>query len=164
MPGALPATHGAAEQRFCDLAVGKVGLIRRRRRKSAAPASRLCYNSWWYHFCEYSSEGRTGVPKAWRFGDVEMAGDRGVSFPIAALSVVALFLSTTFLGQRAYDLMRLGEGDADKRLQQSQPPVEARLWEDPFSALNRYRAKLKELCAGDVGPNGVRRTIPAARG
>ena len=27
-----------------------------------------------------------------------MAGDRGVSFPIAALSVVALFLSTTFLG------------------------------------------------------------------
>ena len=94
-----------------------------------------------------------------------MAGDRGVSFPIAALSVVALFLSTTFLGQRAYDLMRLGEGDADKRLQQSQPPVEARLWEDPFSALNRYRAKLKELCAGDVGPNGVRRTDPrCARG
>ena len=165
MPGALPATRGAAEQRLCDLAVGKAGLIRRRRRKSAAPANRLCYNSWWYHFCEYSSEGRTGVPKAWRFGDVEMAGDRGVSFPIAALSVVALFLSTTFLGQRAYDLMRLGEGDADKRLQQSQPPVEARLWEDPFSALNRYRAKLKELCAGDVGPNGVRRTDPrCARG
>ena len=76
---------------------------------------------------------------------------------------MALFLSTTFLGQRAYDLMRLGEGDADKRLQRSQPPVEARLWEDPFSALNRYRAKLKELCAGDVGPNGVERTVHAAR-
>ena len=94
-----------------------------------------------------------------------MAGDRGVSFPIAALSVVALFLSTTFLGQHAYDLMRLGESDTDKRLQRSQPPVEARLWEDPFSALNRYRAKLKELCAGDVGPNGVRRADPrCARG
>ena len=94
-----------------------------------------------------------------------MAGDRGVSFPIAALSVVALFLSTTFLGQHAYDLMRLGESDADKRLQRSQPPVEARLWEDPFSALNRYRAKLKELCDVQPGTNGTKRAVQScARG
>ena len=84
-----------------------------------------------------------------------MAADRGASLPIAALGVIALFLSTTFLGPSAFDLLRMGESDADKRLQISQPPVESRLWEDPFAALARHRAKLKELCAPVVGAGGA---------
>jgi hypothetical protein len=76
-----------------------------------------------------------------------MPGERGLSLPIAAISVVALFLSTTFLGPRSFDLLRLGGSDGDKRSLYTQPPVESRLWEDPFAALGRYRAKLKEICA-----------------
>ena len=79
-----------------------------------------------------------------------MAGDRGISFPVAALSIVALFVSTVFLGQRAFDLLRLGETDAAKQRQLMQPPVEARLWEDPLAALARHRAKFKEQCSGDA--------------
>ena len=76
-----------------------------------------------------------------------MVGDRGSSFPVAGLAVVALFLSTTFLGQQyGYDLVRQAESDVGKRLQLSEPPIEARLWEDPFSAVIRHRQKLKELC------------------
>jgi hypothetical protein len=84
-----------------------------------------------------------------------MAADRGVSLPIAALGVIALFLSTTFLGPSAFDLLRTGESDADKRPQLSQPPVESRLWEDPFAALVRHRAKLKELCSAAAGGQAV---------
>ena len=76
-----------------------------------------------------------------------MPGERGLSLPIAALSVVALFMSTTFLGPHSFDLLRLGGGDGDKRSMYTQPPVESRLWEDPFAPLARYRAKLKEICA-----------------
>src|SRR5262249_19419376 len=91
-----------------------------------------------------------------------MPGERGLSLPIAALSVVALFLSTTFLGPHAFDLLRQGGGEGDKRAQFADPPVESRLWEDPFAALARYRAKLKEICAPapEAGPGGRRIVDP----
>ena len=84
-----------------------------------------------------------------------MAGDSGSSFPYTAISVVALFLSTTYLGQHAFELWRQADSDASKRLQLSQPPVEARLWEDPLGALNRHRQKFKEPCPADGGPSGA---------
>ena len=84
-----------------------------------------------------------------------MSPDRGFSLPVAALSVVALFLSTAFLGPHVFDLLRMGESDTAKRAQLSQPLVESRLWEDPFAALARYRTKLKELCAPGVGTLGM---------
>jgi hypothetical protein len=71
-----------------------------------------------------------------------MAGDSGSSFPYAALSVVALFLSTAYLTQHPFDAWRPSDPDAAKRLQLAYPPVEARLWEDPLGALDRHRQKL----------------------
>ena len=57
-----------------------------------------------------------------------------------------LFLSTSFLGQRAFELWRQADDDGVKQLRLSEPPVEARLWEDPLTALSRYRQKLKDAC------------------
>jgi hypothetical protein len=74
-----------------------------------------------------------------------MAGDNGSSFPFTALSVALLFLSSTYLAQHGFDLWRQPDSDA-KRVQLSEPPVEARLWEDPLGALIRHRERLKELC------------------
>ena len=73
---------------------------------------------------------------------------------------MALFLSTVFLSQPAFDLLRPGEGKAGKQFQLTQPPVEARLWEDPIAALIRHQAKLKELCS-DVAANGTSRVHDA---
>src|SRR5271170_6205781 len=75
-----------------------------------------------------------------------MAGDSGTSFPVAGLAVVALFLSTAFLAPRGFDLLRQSENDAGKQVQLVKPPVEARLWEDPFEALRRHLDRLDELC------------------
>ena len=78
-----------------------------------------------------------------------MASDNGGSFPFAAISVVVLFLSTTYLGQRAFDLWRQPDPTIGKELRLSEPPVEARLWEDPLEALSRHRQKMKEACRKD---------------
>ena len=85
-----------------------------------------------------------------------MSGEHGISFPVAAVGAVALFLSTVFLGQPAFDLLRPGEGKAGKQFQLTQPPIEARLWEDPVAALIRHQARLKELCSGDVAKGASR--------
>ena len=73
-----------------------------------------------------------------------MAGSNGSSFPYAAISVVLLFLTTTYLGQRSFDTWRQTDADTSKSLQLVEPPVEARLWEDPLTALDRHREKLKQ--------------------
>src|SRR6476659_322198 len=78
-----------------------------------------------------------------------MAGDKGLSFPVAAMGVVALWLSTLFLVDRPLDVLRVGEAYDARQIRLLQPPVEARLWEDPFVALKRYRDKLKERCPVD---------------
>jgi len=75
-----------------------------------------------------------------------MSGDKGASFPIAAIGVVALLASAAFLGPHAYNLLRLADSDTAKQGLLLQPPVEARLWEDPLAALVRHRAKFKERC------------------
>ena len=77
-----------------------------------------------------------------------MSGDRGFSFPITAISVAALLVSGTYLAQQMLDSLRLTEADAVK-VRLADPPVEARLWEDPFAAVDRHRAKLKEGCDAD---------------
>ncbi|MBV8191783.1 MAG: hypothetical protein JO339_31420 [Alphaproteobacteria bacterium] len=69
-----------------------------------------------------------------------MPADKGAPFPIAALGIAALLVSTVFVGQRAFDMLRLGETDTHRE-QLAQPPVDAQLWEDPFAALARHRAK-----------------------
>jgi hypothetical protein len=84
-----------------------------------------------------------------------MAGDSGTSFPVAGLAVVALFLSTAFLGPRGFDLLRQSENDGSKQVQLSQPAVEARLWEDPFDALRRHLERLKEICPDNAGGSGT---------
>src|SRR5215468_3042738 len=75
-----------------------------------------------------------------------MSGDKGASFPIAAIGVAALLAGAAFLSPHAFDLMRLAESDTAKQGLLLQPPVEARLWEDPLGALVRHRAKFKERC------------------
>jgi hypothetical protein len=80
-----------------------------------------------------------------------MAGNSGSSFPYTALSVVLVFLTTTYLGQRGFDTWRQTDADTGKRLQLTEPPVDARLWEDPLAALDRHREKLKQ-CAKDGKP------------
>jgi hypothetical protein len=44
-----------------------------------------------------------------------MADDRSTSFPFAGLAVVALFLTTTFLGPQGFELLRQAENDTAKR-------------------------------------------------
>jgi hypothetical protein len=80
---------------------------------------------------------------------MRMAGDSGSSFPFTALSVAVLFLSSTYLAQHGFELWRQPDSDA-KRVQLAEPPVDARLWEDPLGALNRHRQRLKELCPTDT--------------
>ena len=75
-----------------------------------------------------------------------MSGDRGVSLPVAALGVLAFFFSTALLTHHAYDLLRLSEGDPARERPLAQPPVEARLWEDPLAAVVRHQERLKILC------------------
>ena len=87
-----------------------------------------------------------------------MADDRSTSFPFAGLAVVALFLTTTFLGPQGFELLRQAENDTAKRPHRVEPPVEARLWEDPLTALARYR----ERCA-DGGSTAAQRTGPSCR-
>ncbi len=81
-----------------------------------------------------------------------MAGDSGSSIPYTAISVVVLFLTTTYLGQHGFEAWRPADTDTSKRLQLAEPPVEARLWEDPLSALDRHRDKLKGSCPTDGKP------------
>ena len=87
-----------------------------------------------------------------------MADDRSTSFPFAGLAVVALFLTTTFLGPQGFELLRQAENDTAKRPHRVESPVEARLWEDPLTALARYR----ERCA-DGGSTAAQRTGPSCR-
>lgn len=75
-----------------------------------------------------------------------MSGDRGVSFPVAALGMAALLLSSALLSHHGFDLLRLSESDVVKQRPLAQPPVEARLWEDPLAATVRHRGRLKEIC------------------
>src|SRR4051812_14788537 len=81
-----------------------------------------------------------------------MSGDRGTSLPVAALAVLAFFFSTALLTQHAFDLLRLSEGDAVKDRPVAQPPVEARLWEDPLAAVVRHQERLKALCPNPAQP------------
>jgi hypothetical protein len=87
-----------------------------------------------------------------------MADDRKTSFPFAGLAVVALFLTTTFLGPQGFELLRQAENDAARRPHRVEPPVDARLWEDPLGALARYR----ERCA-DAGANVAQRSSGGCR-
>ncbi len=76
-----------------------------------------------------------------------MADDRTTSFPFAGLAVVALFLTTTFLGPQGFELLRQAENDTARRPQRVEPPVDARLWEDPLAALARYRDRCADAGA-----------------
>src|SRR5215468_12027057 len=92
-----------------------------------------------------------------------MSGDKGASFPIAAIGVAALLAGAAFLSPHAFDLMRLAESDTAKQGLLLQPPVEARLWEDPLGALVRHRAKFKERCTpSPAKPPGQSTTTWAA--
>ena len=91
-----------------------------------------------------------------------MPAERG-SIPIAGLAVVALFVSTSFLAPHGFDVWRQLDNDSARQLQLSEPPVAARLWEDPFAALNRYHQKLRELCGPPATPSPpLRPTMPPA--
>src|SRR4029453_11281386 len=87
-----------------------------------------------------------------------MADDRSTSFPFAGLAVVALFLTTTFLGPQGFELLRQAETETAKRPYRVEPPVDARLWEDPLTALSRYR----ERCA-DTASTAAQRSSPGCR-
>ena len=100
----------------------------------------------------------TVIPRHVGIGGCEWRGTAGGVFPYAAISVVVLFLTTTYLGQHAFDAWRQTDTDAAKSLQLTEPPVEARLWEDPLSALDRHREKVKQ-CATD----GKRSIEPACQ-
>ncbi len=76
-----------------------------------------------------------------------MSGDRGISLPVAALGMLAFLFSSALLTQHAFDLLRLSEGDSVKERPLAQPPVEARLWEDPLAAVVRHHDRVKTLCS-----------------
>jgi hypothetical protein len=76
-----------------------------------------------------------------------MAADNGGSFPYAGLAVVALFVSAAFLAPHGIQLLRQNETDTGQRFDSGEPPVEARLWEDPLYALHRHSEKRTALCS-----------------
>lgn len=80
-----------------------------------------------------------------------MAAEGGNSFPYAGVAVVALFLSTAFLGPHGFQLLRQSETDTGQRFETAEPQVEARLWEDPMFALHRHREKLRAACPRRFG-------------
>src|SRR5262249_33371216 len=72
-----------------------------------------------------------------------------------------LFVSTSFLAPHGFDLWRQLDSSSPQRAQLSEPPVEARLWEDPFAAQSRHRLKMREVCGPPSRPP-VQPTPPAA--
>src|SRR4029450_11422326 len=87
-----------------------------------------------------------------------MADDRSTSFPFAGLAVVALFLTTTFLGPQGFELLRQAETETAKRPYRVEPPVGARLWEAPLTALSRSR----ERCSATAS-TAAQRSSPGCR-
>src|SRR5258708_7097069 len=71
-----------------------------------------------------------------------MAGDSGMSFPVAGLAVVALFLSTAFLAPRGFDLLRQAESAAGPHVPLSHPGVEARCQAGQPETRATFRTKI----------------------
>jgi hypothetical protein len=74
---------------------------------------------------------------------------------MTAISIAALLVSATYFTQHTLDALRVTEADAVK-VRPADPPVEARLWEDPLAALVRHRTKLREGCTDSSKESAAR--------
>ena len=70
----------------------------------------------------------------------------GVNIPWGSLAVVAAFVSSTLLVQHAFQPLRPSEKDRALAQVGAELEVEARLWEDPFTASKRYEAERLTRC------------------
>src|SRR5512134_328653 len=75
-----------------------------------------------------------------------MAGQSGTAFPFAAVAVVVAFISSVVLVQRPFDLLRPPETTTSQARPLRALEVDARLWEDPFSATQRFEAARAARC------------------
>ncbi len=92
--------------------------------------------------------------------------------PWAALAVLVTFVSSTLLEPKAFDLLRPAEKDRAQAHSGSALEIDARLWEDPFTAVRRHEADRIERCNRKeaaaraecrVGPLNGRRSPEALR-
>ncbi len=70
----------------------------------------------------------------------------GFQVPWASLAVVATLVSGTLLTPTAFDLLRPAEKERAQALSGSLFEVDARLWEDPFSAARRHESERRQRC------------------
>jgi hypothetical protein len=76
-----------------------------------------------------------------------MAGPTGSNaFPFTAVAVVVAFISSVLLVQKPFDLLRPPEATKAQYRPAHALQIEARLWEDPFTAVERFEAQRIARC------------------
>jgi hypothetical protein len=75
-----------------------------------------------------------------------MADSKGNGFPWAGVAVLAAFVGSTQLVPHAFDQLRPPEKLRAQQAVNAELEVDARLWEDPFTALRRFEAERAERC------------------
>ena len=81
-----------------------------------------------------------------------MAGQSGTAFPFTAVAVVVAFISSVVLVQKPFDLLRPAETAKTQYRSGRALQVDARLWEDPFTAAQRFEAERVARCKEKPAP------------
>jgi hypothetical protein len=81
-----------------------------------------------------------------------VAGQTGTAFPFAAVAIVVAFISSVVLVQRPFDLLRPPETTKAQYRPAHALEVDARLWEDPFTAAQRFEAERAARCKDKQTP------------
>ena len=70
----------------------------------------------------------------------------GFNIPWASIAVLVAFVSSVLLPPRAFEALRPAEKDAAQSAHVTELEVEARLWEDPFTAMRRHELERVARC------------------
>src|SRR5215471_12383101 len=81
-----------------------------------------------------------------------MAGQSGTAFPFTAVAVVVAFISSVVLVQKPFDLLRPAETTKTRYRSGRALQVDARLWEDPFTAAQRFETERLARCKENPKP------------
>src|SRR5262245_42765356 len=82
-----------------------------------------------------------------------MAGQSGTAFPFTAVAVVVAFISSVVLVQKPFDLLRPAETTKTQYRSGRALQVDARLWEDPFTAAQRFETERVARCKERPSPS-----------
>src|SRR5215831_8880598 len=88
-----------------------------------------------------------------------MAGQSGTAFPFTAVAVVVAFISSVVLVQKPFDLLRPAETTKTQYRSGRALQVDARLWEDPFTAAQRFEAERIARCKERPSPSKEQQSL-----